>query len=855
MFARQTKDQSVRVVLGFYPAEEGNPQEAFSALGTGACLYGPTETLGSVSAESCARYSPLRLEGESLVVAETAPGEVQAIVQALGSAGSPAVFVLRPAVFLPRKDSAADDGVPSTKPEQRLLARLRQNEVTFDDACRDLEESVRLDHALTAAAEWLLDNVYLVTTVVGDIRRHFPRKAPALARGASDSHLYRLAQRLLAETDCSLNESKIEDCLREYQNTTPLTIAELWLFPLLFRIALIEALATLATKVSRGQQLREAAYLWANRLASSARRAPEVFAQMLARMEAEPAALEPYFAICLAEQLQDEEDALAPAQRWIEERLGTPLTELVQTEHNREAAERVSTANAFGSLRTLSQLDFHKTFEGVSLVEAELAADPAGVYPRSDFATRDRCRHVVEIISRHSGLSEIEVARRAVMLATQATDPGMQHAAYYLLSDGVRRLEAEVRARMPFRTRFIRAILARAVPLYIGGVVGLTVCFAALSLATAWDLGVRHLSILAVLGALVLFPLSELSIQIVNALVISLLPPSRLPKMDFENRIPPEHATLVVVPMMLNSLDVVRRELEKLEVRFLANPEPNLFFSLFSDFTDSVDPSGPADADILKAIREGIADLNSRYPGDRFLLFHRRRVWSESEQLWIGRERKRGKLEELNAFLCGQGNEEIRNIGRLPLPIRHVITLDADTQLPAGAARRMVETIAHPLNQVEIDPVKRTRRRGFAVIQPRVSIALPDATATRFTRVFADSTGTDPYCQTVSDAQQDLFGEAIFHGKAIYDVQAFCAVLKDRFPLETLLSHDLIEGAHVGVGLATDIELFENLPLTYSSYSKRQHRWIRGDWQIAPWIFPSVPAPGRRARTQSAQRA
>ena len=289
--------------------------------------------------------------------------------------------------------------------------------------------------------------------------------------------------------------------------------------------------------------------------------------------------------------------------------------------------------------------------------------------------------------------------------------------------------------------------------------------------------------------------------------------------------------------MMLSSAEVVRREVEKLEVRFLANREANLFFSLFSDFTDALEPTVPGDAELLAVARDGIAGLNARYPGGRFLLFHRPRVWSESEQRWIGRERKRGKIEELNAFLCGEDHSEIVHVGALPLPIRYVITLDADTQLPPGAARRMVETIAHPLNRVEIDPVTRIRRRGFTIIQPRVSIALPGATATRFTRIFADTTGTDPYCQTVSDAQQDLFGEAIFHGKAIYDVQAFRTILGNRFPAETLLSHDLIEGAHAGVGLATDIELFENLPLDYVSFSQRQHRWIRGDWQIAPWMF------------------
>ncbi len=354
----------------------------------------------------------------------------------------------------------------------------------------------------------------------------------------------------------------------------------------------------------------------------------------------------------------------------------------------------------------------------------------------------------------------------------------------------------------------------------------------------------REPAMLAVLGALALFPLSEWSGQMLNVLVISLLPPETLAKLDFERGIPEEDATLVVVPMMLASVDVVRREVEKLEVRFLANPDQHLFFSLFSDFTDAEQQTTPQDAGLLEAARQGIETLNERYPGGHFLLFHRSRVWSRSEQSWIGRERKRGKIEELNAYLVGEGSPGILAAGKLPLPVRYVITLDADTQLPPDSARRLVETIAHPLNRAEIDPVTHARRGGYSNIQTRDSIALHAAMATRFTRIFADTSGTDPYCQTVSDAHQDLFGEATFHGKAIYDVRAFRTTVGDRFPAETILSHDLIEGAHAGVGLATDIELFENLPLDYASYSRREHRWIRGDWGITPWIFSRVPGPG-----------
>jgi cyclic beta-1,2-glucan synthetase len=857
------KSDSTRVILGFYSSEQVDAEKAFQTIGESSPglvnLFHGNGTKPHAGAET--HYSALRLEGESLVVAEMPSPEVQAVVKQLQNVGLPAVFVLREDLANlsrtpepPEANAAKPDQPAAGRSKLSFLARLRESELMLDAARRELLEASRLGHSMTAAADWLLDNAYLIRTQIAETRRHLPRDYRRLLPGRRARYdcpeVNDLAERLVAETDHSLTEANITECLRQCQTTAPLTIAELWFFPLLLRMALFEALARLAVRVSRAQQLREVSYLWANRLAASMRRAPEEFEKMLARMETEPFALQPSFVTSLAERLQDEENTLGPVKQWIEDRGRTPFTDVLRREHLDEAAQRISTANAFGSLRAIAQIDFTEVFEAVSLVDAELRGDPSGVYAHSDFATRDHCRQVVERISLESGVSELEVARRATTLANRSdlSSPARTgHAPYYLLDDGVEELEASIGARVPFRIRLIRLLRRRATPGYLTAVAGLSVSFLALALALAWEGGVHQRTMLAVLGALALFPLGELSIQIVNAMVISLLPPDLLPKMDFREGIPQEHATLVVVPMMLTNLEVVHREVERLEVRYLANREENLFFGLFSDFTDSPEPTASTDDTLFEAARDGINKLNERYPsagslGGRFLLFHRPRAWSESEQRWIGRERKRGKLEDLNTLLVGEGNAEMLIAGSLPLPIRYVITLDADTQLPVTTARRMIETIAHPLNRVEIDPGKKTRARGFTIVQPRVSIALPGATATRFTRVFADTSGTDPYCMSVSDAQQDLFGEAIFHGKAIYDVQAFRTTVGDRFPAETLLSHDLIEGAHVGVGLASDIELFENLPLNYVSYCQRQHRWIRGDWQIAQWILPRVPA-------------
>lgn len=836
-----------RVVFAFYSAKGEEPDRAFRALrAIGRIGLTLLRADGSVTGAPIeARYEALRLEGESVIIARTKGSSVQAVVKQLRLTGSPAIFALHPDIERLTTTSETS-GRPRTR-KSSILTRLKEDQLILDESRNELLEAARLDHALTAAAEWIIDNVYLIRTQIAEVRRNLPRDYPKVLplQNPDFGHprVYEIARELATRTEFVVDGENIAAHLAESQRGKPLTVAELWFFPLLLRVALIEGLTQLVLRVNRAQQLREAAYLWANRLGAAARLDATALERALLLMENAPYAVQPYFVSSLVEQLQDEDRALAPVQHWVEDRLGTKLTDLVRNEHSREATERLTTANAFESLRTLSRIDFTEIFEATSAVEAELRRDPGGVYTRSDFVTRDRCRRMVERLARHSKWEEVAVARRTIALAAAASAPRFGHVAYFLIDEGVAELEADLQVSLPFSTRVTRAVRQNATPIYLGGIICLTACLLALSLAFAWEAGVRHELLLAALGVLALFPLSELSIQIINALVISLLPPEPLPKMDFRKGVPPEDATLTVVPMMLTSVETIRREIEKLEVRFIANQSSNVFFSLFSDFTDAAEPAVPNDAELVETIKQGIDSLNTKYPGGRFLLFHRQREWSESEQFWIGRERKRGKIEDLNAYLAGEGQEEILLAGHLPLPIRYVITLDTDTQLPPGAARRMIETIAHPLNRAEIDPVTHIRKRGFTVIQPRVSIALPGATMTRFTRVFADSMGIDPYCQWVSDAHQDLFGEAAFHGKAIYDVTAFRTTVGGRFPAETILSHDLIEGAHAGVGLAADIELFENLPLDYVGYCKRVNRWIRGDWQIAPWILPRVPAP------------
>ena len=823
--------QERRTVIAFFPEVSRAEATSIKLRNLKARVsYYPADS----EAPPSGPYSHLRLSGESLILSRSLDQNLSQTIQTLQAGGARSIFLT--AGEAPKQAEisrlAIADAVAGGPSE--LLRTLDRFKSEMDAARDYLVESVRLGHPASPAAQWVIDNAYLIKLHLGEIRKEL--RDEYRKHRAQLGRLVKLAQDLVDMTGGRVSDDPMVSFLSDAQREQELDSAQLWAFPLFLRIVLIEDLTELAYRLSRAQQLREAAFLWADRVAHSSKEGAEALHNVAYRLRSETFARDPTFLTALAEQLQDQETALHSLAG---EGLSMPLSDLVRAEHEREAADALQAANAFGTLRTISRIDYRKVFEAVSRTEAELRRDPTGIYSSSDFATRDRARQVVANIARQTRHLESEIARAAVSLAKASSREPSNQVLYYLIDDGVRDLERTVTFRPAIRQRVLRSLRRHGETVYLGSVALLTLSFCIVAGGLAWDRGIQHPFLLALLTGLSAFPLSELAIQTLHSLLISTFPPELLPKLDYQSGIPEESATLVVVPMMLSTSAVVRREVEKLEIRYLANRQDHLTFSLFSDFVDSDHRISQSDSEVLAEAREGIAELNRKYGGDRFVLFHRPRVWSSTQQCWIGRERKRGKLEDLNTYLA-EGVGDIVYEGRLNYKIRYAISLDADTQLPPGTALRMIETIAHPLNRVLIDPALGIRKRGFTIIQPRVSIALPGATATRFTRIFSDAQGTDPYCTAVSDAQQDLLGEAIFHGKAIYDVSAFHRILNGRFPEETLLSHDLIEGAHAGVGLASDIELLENLPLDYPAFAERQHRWIRGDWQIAAWATRKV---------------
>lgn len=847
-----------------------------------------------VDNRTLARYRRWVVRGETLLLVEARAEQVPPILAALraGKANAPTIYVVRPQPSRLRTStgpSLIGEPLPFERlqaharqlaghhrvhtdvaPRLSLLSRLDENAAIITAATRSLGEAVRLEQPVSISAEWMLDNAYIVESHIADVRRNLTHRyyaeLPLLARGACAGvpRIYAIACELLAHTDARLDRVNIHEFLAAYQEILPLTMGELWAFPLMLRLGLIENLRRLGVQVEHRQRARERADFWANRLLNAAQRDADHLVSLLADLAVEQADLQTHFAERLVSHLYDDEISLLPVQSWFEHKLDAPLRDIVQREQRRQANSQMAVANTVTSLRFLMQIDWRECFERLSLVHRVLTTDPAGVYEKTDFGTRDAYRHQVERIARRSAADEEHVARRAVELARDAAeamaDAGdisrspVAHVGFHLQDDGQPALEAAVQYRCPPLLQARRFVCRHAAPVYFGAVGGLTLGIA----FGVWHYarrGGRDRRIALQMARAAVLPASELAVQAVNYLMTRFLAPTSLPKMDFEQGIPDEFRTIVVVPMLLNNVASLQEELERLEVHFLANRYGNLRFALLADYRDAPAAHMPDDEELLETARTGIRALNARHARGAgeiapFLLFHRERRSCASEGCFMGWERKRGKLEELNRYLCGKipNRKDVLHLaegdsGALQ-GIRFVITLDADTELPHDAARRMVETLAHPLNQPVVVPSGRWSRvaRGYGIIQPRVSTSLPSATATPFARLFTDASGTDPYTHVVSDLYQDLFRAGSYHGKGIYDLRTFHDLLAGRFPPSTLLSHDLLEGGHVRVGLASDIELFDQFPPNYAAYAQRQHRWIRGDWQVAPWMGALVPA-------------
>ncbi|HET9489793.1 MAG TPA: glucoamylase family protein [Methylomirabilota bacterium] len=749
-----------------------------------------------------------------------------------------------------------------------LSPRVRDSGRVLLQCYRTLAAVIREEGVITPAAEWFVDNFYIVDEAVREVRDDLPlgfyRQLPKLAEGSLQGYprVLGLAWNFVAHTDSRFEPETLQRFVHAFQRVQPLTIGELWAVPIALRVVLVENLRRLAERIVKGRTARHDADALADELLGLGGRP----ARPLAFQGLEAADLPIAFTVELVQRLREQDPESTPALSWLDQqlsKLGTSPDELVRAEHQSQAAMNVTVRNVITSMRVMSTFDWAEFFESVSLVDEMLRSESR--FGAMDFATRDRYRHAIEDLARHSRRSELAITREALARARRAAAEAAQRSGapsraraedpgYYLISKGRRRFEKELGYRAPVTRRLVRAFVSGAVERYLGSVGIVTGLALAVPLVAASASGMSPLA-LAVLGLVALLPASDLAVAVVNRFVMAVLGPRPLPRLELPDGVPQPLRTLVVVPTLLTGEAEIEEHIDRLEIHYLANPDGDLRFALLSDWTDAAMETMPEDDRLLAAAIEGIARLNQRHgpasdSGERFLLLHRRRTWNEDEAKWMGWERKRGKLRELNRLLrAGTDTTFMSTHGRpptVPDAVRYVITLDADTRLPRGAAGRLVATMAHPLNRPVFDAREGRVVDGYAVLQPRITPTMPpDGQGSLFQRIFAGPAGIDPYAGAVSDVYQDLLGEGSYTGKGIYDVDAFEAALAGRGPENALLSHDLFEGIFARAGLATDIELFEEFPSRYEVAAARQHRWARGDWQLLPWIIRGTAAAAR----------
>jgi len=758
------------------------------------------------------------------------------------------------------------------RPRDRLALhdRLDANAVVLLAAYRASAAALENGQTVVPAAEWLLDNYHVVEEQIRKIRDDLPpgyyRQLPKLADGPLVGYprVLGVAWAFVAHTDSHFDPDVLLRFIAAYQRVQPLTIGELWAVAITLRVVLIENLRRLTDQISAARIERADADDFATRLlADSGGRS--VLDADIATRPAGP--LSELFAAQLAKRLRDQDPRVTPALGWLRERLaaqGATIEQVVLHAQLRQGASNVTVRNVITSMRLISDVDWAELFEGMSLVDARLR--DGSDFAAMDLTTRNLYRSAIEQLSRGSSFAELDIAALALTEAARAAAGGSPDAAqsqrasdpgYHLIAEGRRALELIIGFRTPLRLGLTRGAIRLGIGGYVGALAIATALLLALALATLDDVGVGWLVAFALLA---LLPASEVATALVNRLVTRNFGPMTLPGLELSAGVPRALRSIVVVPTLLTGEDDLLEQIERLEVHFLAGAGGELSFALLTDGRDANTETVEGDARLLALAGAAIAQLNQRHgpgpDGDRFLLLHRRRIFNPGEGKWMGWERKRGKLHELNRLLRGATDTSFMALDgrepRVPADVRYVVTLDADTRLPRDAVLKLIGKMAHPLNHPRFDAALQRVTGGYAILQPRVTPSLPlGREGSVFQRLFSGPGGIDPYAGAVSDVYQDLFGEGSYTGKGIYDVDAFEAALAGRVPENRLLSHDLFEGVFARAGLATDIEVVEDFPSRYDVAARRQQRWMRGDWQLLPWIVSradgarALPAVGR----------
>jgi len=743
-----------------------------------------------------------------------------------------------------------------------VIIRMNENYNYISSVYRRLIDDVNNKRYVVSAAEWLLDNFYIIEQQIKEIRKNYSERLytglPILKEGALKGYprVYAIAMELISHTDGMLDENLLIDFINSYQKHDYLTSQELWAISVMIRIALIENIRQLCTKIENSQnQFMNAAEL-ANYILTHIDEDEEILFQTIQTKIDGERRIDSSFAEFLLRKLRLQGSNAAHILRYIDEKLaelGTSAEKIIQLEHQQQAAGQISMGNAITSLRMVAGLDWSGIFEMLSQVEQILRQDPSGVYTKMNFESRDYYRREVERLSKKCKISEVQIARKAVECASNASidnnsDERVKHVGYYLIGRGKQELIRNIRCKAKGYKQVKDVLKNHAFAFYSGTVVVLTLLISLMMGYYAYTHSAgRNKWFAGILAALISFiPASEITIGLINWIITRISRVMYIPKLELQGGIPDDAAAMVVIPTLISGEKTIDELMSHLEVFYLANREKNLYFAIIGDYKDEEQQEMPQDKKIIQAAERKIEYLNKKYKtdeGDIFFLFHRHRQFNKSQNKWMGWERKRGALVEFCDLLRDAENTSFSvikgDITRLP-HIKYIITLDADTILPRDTAKKLIGTMLHPLNKPIVDNDKQIVIEGYGLLQPKINVAINSANKSLFSRIFAGQGGVDPYTTAVSDIYQDLFGEGIFTGKGIFDIDIFRQLLKPAIPENTVLSHDLLEGCYIRTGLVTDLEFVDGYPWRYNSYIARQHRWVRGDWQLIPWLGSKV---------------
>nr|WP_245224282.1 glucoamylase family protein [Rhizobium halophytocola] len=728
-----------------------------------------------------------------------------------------------------------------------FFKRHKENEEEILRVYRTTAADVETGATITPAAEWLLDNHYIIEEAIQEVRRDFPKKfyrqLPTMnIAGNEMPRTLALAWLFVAYTHSTVSQESMTALVEGYQSEQILEIGELWALPSMVRYVLVENLRRISTRVERSRQMRRRA----NETADEIIRIGNEDGSRELMQKIEPLLDDNTFATQFLYRLrngsQDTSFAINRLEAHLEHR-GRTAEEALTGEQNRLSSGNVTMGNIVTSLREVDDTEWSVWVEQVCAVDRILGTHTD--YRELDFGSRNAYRSTIEKLARRSDHTEVEIAQKAIDMTTANIGGDSNAAAVdvgaFLVGEQRRRLEQEIGYSAPPQQVITRIMLrlrwmSVAVPV-------LVLTFLALA-AAGWFLSYGGISwpIILLLLLMLALPASEGATGLFNTLVTFVVKPARLPGFEFKEGIPPNARTLVAVPCMIHNRDEVDELVRNLEVHYLTNPRGEIYFALLSDWRDGKVEESPADLEILDYAKKQVADLNMRYRDSGrtlFYMLHRRRQFNAAENCWMGWERKRGKLHELNMLLRGDRDTSyVTGANTVPDNIKYVMTLDADTRLMREAVTKLVGKLHHPINRPVADPKTGRVVSGYSILQPRVTPSLTTGKdASVFQRVFSINRGLDPYVFTVSDVYQDLTGEGTFTGKGLYDVDAFETAIKGRIDENSVLSHDLLEGSFARCALVTDVELVEDFPTRYEVEVSRQHRWARGDWQLLPYIL------------------